>query len=80
MKNTKKKYQTLKPNIFKRQLTSGLSWTMLRAEVLGVIYAIFALKICFCTSDNSKDGKLLSRPATFHFPEYAYKETSKNVS
>lgn len=53
---------------------------MIRAEVLCVIYAIFALKIINCTSDSSKDGRLLSRPATFHFPEYAYKETSKNVS
>lgn len=53
---------------------------MIRAEVLCVIYAIFALKIIFCASDIPKDGKLLSRPATFHFPEYAYKETSKNVS
>lgn len=50
---------------------------MIRAEVLCVI---FALKIIYCASDITKDGKLLSRPATFHFPEYAYKETSKNVS
>lgn len=53
---------------------------MLRANILGVIYAILALKIVYSASEGLKDGKLLSRPATFHFPEYAYKETSKNVS
>uniref|UniRef100_A0A1A9WLD8 Uncharacterized protein n=1 Tax=Glossina brevipalpis TaxID=37001 RepID=A0A1A9WLD8_9MUSC len=30
------------------------------------------------TQEKSSDGKVLPKPATFHFPEYAYKETSKN--
>lgn len=29
--------------------------------------------------EKGSDGKPLAKAATFHFPEYAYKETSKNV-
>ncbi|EDV91131.1 uncharacterized protein LOC6568442 [Drosophila grimshawi] len=42
------------------------------------LFAIFVLKIVICAAENHRNGKLLSKAATFHFPEYAYKETSKN--
>lgn len=29
--------------------------------------------------EKGTNGKPLAKAATFHFPEYAYKETSKNV-
>lgn len=32
-----------------------------------------------CLQEKGTDGKPLAKAATFHFPEYAYKETSKNV-
>lgn len=32
-----------------------------------------------CLQEKGTDGKPLVKSATFHFPEYAYKETSKNV-
>ncbi|XP_065361666.1 uncharacterized protein LOC135955260 [Calliphora vicina] len=31
-----------------------------------------------CLQEKGTDGKPLAKAATFHFPEYAYKETSKN--
>lgn len=82
MKKYQNKYTKPKrPVIFRRQLTLlGRLEIMLRAKILSVIYAIVALKTVYGASEGLKDGKLLSRPATFHFPEYAYKETSKNVS
>lgn len=54
---------------------------MLRpVDMLRAFCSIFVLKIIICTSEGYRDGKLFSKAATFHFPEYAYKETSKNVS
>lgn len=29
--------------------------------------------------EKGTDGRPLAKAVTFHFPEYAYKETSKNV-
>ncbi|KAH8399053.1 hypothetical protein KR215_001292, partial [Drosophila sulfurigaster] len=50
-------------------------------DMLRAFCSIFVLKLIICTSEGHRDdGKLLSKAATFHFPEYAYKETSKNVS
>ncbi|EDW13887.1 uncharacterized protein LOC6572286 [Drosophila mojavensis] len=45
-----------------------------------ILAAIIALKMVLCASQNYKDNtnKSPSKAATFHFPEYAYKETSKN--
>ncbi|KAH8311366.1 hypothetical protein KR044_005937, partial [Drosophila immigrans] len=47
-------------------------------DMLRAFCSIVVLKIIICTSEGHRDSKLLFKAATFHFPEYAYKETSKN--
>lgn len=50
------------------------------ARLCHILAAIIALKMVLCASQNYKENTNKSKAATFHFPEYAYKETSKNVS
>ncbi|XP_073838209.1 uncharacterized protein [Musca autumnalis] len=50
--------------------------------LFGVVLIILLIQSAFGASYNEKetgsDGRPLVKAATFHFPEYAYKETSKN--
>ncbi|XP_023169682.1 uncharacterized protein LOC111598598 [Drosophila hydei] len=48
------------------------------SRLYNTLAAIVALKMVLCASENYRDNKTPSKAATFHFPEYAYKETSKN--
>ncbi|XP_064556491.1 uncharacterized protein LOC135440991 [Drosophila montana] len=48
------------------------------SRLSGILGIIVVIKIAICASENFRNNKPQSRAATFHFPEYAYKETSKN--
>lgn len=52
--------------------------------LLNGLAIILVIQSALAASSNEpelgSDGRPLAKAATFHFPEYAYKETSKNVS
>ncbi|KNC22301.1 hypothetical protein FF38_07305 [Lucilia cuprina] len=53
----------------KQQFTIFTNLVLILTQFLSEIY---------CLQEKGTDGKPLAKAATFHFPEYAYKETSKN--
>ncbi|SPP88455.1 uncharacterized protein LOC117590056 [Drosophila guanche] len=52
---------------------------MQRAALICVYLCIVIVKCTHCYKEiPGLSGKMFPKTATFHFPEYAYKETSKN--
>ncbi|EDW71747.1 uncharacterized protein Dwil_GK22660 [Drosophila willistoni] len=52
---------------------------MLSVNNFCLVFSIALFQLAECYKEiPSLDGKTLPKAATFHFPEYAYKETSKN--
>ncbi|KAM7358301.1 uncharacterized protein ACRADG_003324 [Cochliomyia hominivorax] len=46
--------------------------------IIFIIIIVECISEISCLQEKGSDGKPLAKAATFHFPEYAYKETSKN--